>query len=252
MFYDAGVRCTKEVQLALSALAKLAKSASLFRGIVQSNHLLQVLVVLLRESKSSLLLHSLHLSHLSDGLFKLLHSWSVILNIVLLNLLDVMVTLRAVASLEEFPSKITKQTETRNAKHSCPKTQTWVGVAQNTKVFSGNIDSGCNSSVGREPEQPENEGTWNCKKRKLRPKRDDECCFAQCHKGTSSVNQGTPSPLVWHASTRKIAGKLVEAHQANECHSRVVETINNPTPENGDVEELSLLTKLVQLWVSIK
>lgn len=139
------------------ALAELPKCSSFFGCIVQTDNFLQVLVVLLGEGKSSLLFHPLHLSHFSDGLLKLLHSRSVVLNVVLLDLLYVMVTLGTITPLKKFPCKVTKQAKARDAKDGRPETQTVVCVTQHSIIFPRNIDSWCNCSIGREPKQPKHE-----------------------------------------------------------------------------------------------
>lgn len=82
----------------------------------------------LREGVTSLLAHALHLSNFSNGFLELFHSgiildvtvllesedvmldlpWSVILNVVLLNLLDVVICLWLIHTFDVFPDKVAK------------------------------------------------------------------------------------------------------------------------------------------------
>lgn len=63
--------------------------------------------VCLAECIAPLLPHPLHLAHFPNRFLELLHPGSVVLNVVLLNLLDVVIGLGPVHAFRVFPSEIT-------------------------------------------------------------------------------------------------------------------------------------------------
>lgn len=123
------------VSTVLVCMTHLSVSTSLLSGIVSSNDLLLAFIGL-REGKTSLLSHSLYLSHLSDGLLELLHSWPVIGNVVLLDLLHVMVGLGIVHSPVVLPQHVSEQADGRQQKGHGPVHNGRISVSQNASVLS--------------------------------------------------------------------------------------------------------------------
>lgn len=72
---------------------------------IENTHL--AAIVGLGEGVSALLAHALDLANLADGFLELLHAWTVILDIVFLDFLDVVVLLWVVHALGVLPSIIT-------------------------------------------------------------------------------------------------------------------------------------------------
>ena len=101
------VTFTQYIKSSVTRAGHLSISPSLPRSIIriQHSHLLASLIAC-TEGIPALLPHTLHLSDLAHSFLELLHTRSVVLDVVLLNLLDVVVCLWEVHPLRVLPREI--------------------------------------------------------------------------------------------------------------------------------------------------
>lgn len=110
----------------------LSVSPSSSRGIVSIDNLHLPTLVGLTECITALLAHALHLSYFPDRLLELLHTRTVVLDVVFLDFLDVVVVLWVVHPLGVFPGIVAEETDTgENDRHQVEDgggEQTWNGA----------------------------------------------------------------------------------------------------------------------------
>lgn len=149
----------------------LTISSTLLCCIIRLQHS-RLTFVCLRESITALLAHTLDLSDLANGFLELLHSaktlafdlsrkrsqgdvpWSVVLNVILLNLLHMMITLREVHSLGILPCKISDQAERWQHHHHCP--EPWIGeqALNDSDILIRDVGHGRHCRIDRHEDEP--------------------------------------------------------------------------------------------------
>lgn len=81
--------------------------------------------------------------------------WSIILDIVLLNLLDVVICLRAIHALGILPRHITHQTQDSQHKSLEPKHRTRVQPRHNASVLHGEVESRRHGAIRGDEDIPD-------------------------------------------------------------------------------------------------
>ena len=132
----------------------LTITASLLSSVVSFNDS-GLAFISLRECKTTLLAHTLNLANLANSLLELLHPWSVICNVVLLDFLNIMVRQRTVHSLVVLERKVTDQAHEWETKEHRPKDQSGIQGRQNSLVFRRDVNHRRNSGISREKSEPQ-------------------------------------------------------------------------------------------------
>jgi hypothetical protein len=160
-----------------SSTLHLSVSTSCLRGIISLKQPCSTFIGL-RECVTALFAHALHLPHFSNRLLELLHSSrisamfsaypagyvprSVVLNVVLLYLLNVVVSLRVIHPLCVLPGEISNQTEARQDHRHSPKYWRRDQPRKNTKVFSREANHWSDGCIYRHEYHPDDHGTRDC------------------------------------------------------------------------------------------
>lgn len=204
------------------------------------------------ERVAPLLPHPLHLSDFSDGFLKLLHPRSIVLYVVFLNFLHVMICLWAVHSLCVFPREITKEAKNGEQNGHEPKHGRGKEPWHHTVILGGKPDFRGNSRVYRDEAKPDDHAPRDSKKSIFGPDVGHERRFTEHSSQDGRVQRGTPYPV-----TCNLAVTLWEIPVPNQLgyevsDKGVVEAIEDPREKGMHFEKHSLLTKLIELGISVK
>jgi hypothetical protein len=178
--------------------------------------------------------------------------WSVVLDVVLLDLLDVMVGLRVVHALGVLPGIISEKAKDGNDNDSQPEGNTGEESRDNASIFHAESKLGCNSRIDGQEDEPDCKTARDGNHSVFGPEVGDECCFAESSDQASCVKSGSPHPV-----SSNLTITLWQIIQEDEFrykveNKRVVETVCYPAEERMHSEEHTLLTELVELRVSIE
>lgn len=121
--------------------------------------------------------------------------WSVILNIVLLNLLDVVVRLWPVHALGVFPNNISQQAH--NGQHNSlkPKHRAGIQPRNHTMILHGKVDLGGHYTVNCDENIPNSHAAWDGQHVVLGPVVRNKCRFAQYSQENCGIQCCSPDPV---------------------------------------------------------
>lgn len=169
-------------------------SASCRVVCIHNSHLLPALIGL-AECITTLFPHALYLADFADRLLKLLHSWPVILYVVLLDLLDMVIGLRQVHALRIFPRKVAGETESWQDNSHQVELRYRKYNRNNALVFPREADGRSGISVSWQENQPNQKRARNRHDVIFRPNGGDERCFSEYGDEDSRVQTCTPNPV---------------------------------------------------------
>ena len=112
-------------------------------------------LVRLAERITPLLAHALHLSDLPDRFLELFHAGTIILDVVFLNLLHVVVGLRAVHALVVFPREITEEAEAGQDDGHEVEDGGGEEAGDYACVFGGEAEFGRHGCIGGDEDEPD-------------------------------------------------------------------------------------------------
>ena len=121
--------------------------------------------------------------------------WSVVLDVVLLNLLHMVVRLWVIHALGVFPRKVAYQTNRRQGDDRKPEPRAGHDDRQCVDIFRAEVQLGRDESVYWQEDEPDRDTAGNGKDGVFSPDVGDQSSLREhCHK-TCRVHGGTPYPV---------------------------------------------------------
>lgn len=178
--------------------------------------------------------------------------WSIILDIVLLNLLDVVIRLRPVHSLGVLPYKITQQAHDGQDDGLKPKDGAGVQSRNHAKVLHGKVDLGCHNTVGGDEDVPNSHAAGDGKYVVFGPVVGNKRRLAQHRQENSAIERGSPDPVTSNLAVSLNQIPIPEELGPNIEDDGVVEGVGDPLCKRLQLEKVIALAHDVQLGISIQ
>lgn len=229
----------------------LAPPAPLPRGIISLQHAILALVRL-TEGIAPLFPHALHLADLADGLLELLHAGTVVLDVVFLDLLHVVVGLRAVHALAVFPRDVAQEAEDGDDEGHEPEDGRGEEVGDDAGVFGGEAEFGRDGGVDGDEGHPDHHAAGDGEDGVLGPDVGHQRGLAQDRGKHGRIQRCAPHPVPGDFAVALRQIPVPDELRGKVRDEGMVEAVQDPGPERVHFEEDSLLTELVQLWVAVE
>ena len=121
--------------------------------------------------------------------------WSIVLDVVLLNLLHMMVRLWVIHALGVFPRKVAYQTNRRQGDDRKPEPRAGHDDRQCVDIFRAEVQLGRDESVDGQEDEPDRNTAGDGDDGVFGPDVGDQGCLCEdCHE-TCCVHGGTPNPV---------------------------------------------------------
>ena len=147
------------------------------------------------EGVPALLPHALHLADLADGLLELFHAGPVVLDVVLLDLLHVVIGLRAVHALGVLPRDVAEEAECGEDDEHEPEDGRSEEPRDDTVVFRGEAEFRRDGAVDGDEDEPDDHAAGDGEEGPLRPDVGDERGFSEYGRENGGVEGGAPNPV---------------------------------------------------------
>ena len=121
--------------------------------------------------------------------------WPIVLNVVFLDLLDVVVTLREVHAFRILPGKVSDQAERGEYYYHGPEAGVGEEALDDADVFVGDVYHGGDGGVDGHEDEPEEEGAGDGDEGVFGPDVGDEGGFEQDGGEIGGVGGGAPYPM---------------------------------------------------------
>ena len=135
----------------------------------------------LAERIPSLFPHALHLSYFPDRFLELFHAWPIILDVVLLDLLHVVIGLRAVHTFVVLPGEVPKESEEREEDGHDIEDRGSKHTRDDGVVFSRKADLRCHGTVDGDEGEPDDHRAGDGEEGVFGPDIRDQGRFAEDH-----------------------------------------------------------------------
>lgn len=177
---------------------------------------------------------------------------SVILNIVLLNLLNMVIGLWPIHSLGILPRHVAYQTENRQAEHLEPKDGRREQPGYEAVILFREAQEGCHGSVCRDEDEEERHGSRDRNDVVLCPVVGNQPCLAQHREQDRTVHGRTPDPVACYLAVA--LGEIIRPEKLapDVDHERVVDSVGDPGEKDAQSEELISLPEGIELRVAVE
>ena len=229
----------------------LAEAAPLPRRVVGLEDA-RLALVGLAEGVAALLAHALHLAHLADGLLELLHARAVVLDVVLLDLLDVVVGLRAVHALGVLPRHVARQADDGYHGRGQVDGDRAEDVRHDAVVLLGEVQERRDGAVEGHEDQPHDEAAGDGDEGPLGPHVGDERGLAQHRQQDRGVQPRAPDPVAVGPAVRLGLIRVPDAFGQDVGEQRMEEAVDDPADKGVVSEKDVLLPKSIELRISVE
>jgi len=196
--------------------------------------------------------HTLHLPDLPDRLLELLHAGTVVLDVILLYLLDVMVRLRAVHALCVFPAKVAQEREDGDDKGHEVEDWRRKEARDDGVVFGGKPQLGRHGRVDRDESEPDDHAAGDGEECVFGPDIRNKGGFAEHDTKHRGVKCGAPDPVAGDFAVALGQVPVPDQFGNKIGDEGVVEAVEDPGKEGVHFKEDTFLAELVELGIAVE
>lgn len=204
------------------------------------------------ERITPLLSHPLHLPDLPNRLLKLLHTRSIVLDVILLNFLDMVVRLREVHALCVLPSEVAEEAGHGEEDELDVEDGRGEEDGDDAEVFGAEANFGGDGCVDGDEGEPDDHRSRDGEDGVFGPYVGDEGGFAEYGGQHGGVKRSAPYPVACRFAVALWQVVVEDAFADEIGEERVVEAVANPGPEGVHFEEDAFLAELIKLRVSVE